>query len=216
MKNNEEATTILATLGPKKALQQEEEGMTPKTKQSKSASIYQLKITLRESKPHIWRRIQVKSNTTLAKLHDIFQIVMGWTDSHLHQFIIHGVEYGVPHSDYDMDMEDEKHFKLGKLIFAEKERFIYQYDFGDSWEHEILVEKILPIEKDLHYPICLQGKRACPPEDCGGIWGYPNFLEAIEDVNHPEHNDMLEWIGGKFDPEEFDIESTNKKLKRIK
>ena len=190
--------------------------MSPTTKQSKNAGIYQLKITLRESKPPIWRRIQVKSNTTLAKLHDIFQIVMGWTDSHLHQFIIRGAEYGVPHSDYDMEMEDEKHFKLGKLIFTEKGRFVYQYDFGDSWEHEILVEKILPIEKDLHYPICLKGNRACPPEDCGGIWGYPNFLEAIEDVNHPEHNDMLEWIGGKFDPEEFDIESTNKKLKRIK
>jgi hypothetical protein len=143
--------------------------MTPRAKQSKNASIYQLKITLRESKPPIWRRIQVKSNTTLAKLHDIFQIVMGWTDSHLHQFIIRGAEYGVPHSDYDMEMEDEKHFKLGKLIFAEKERFVYQYDFGDSWEHEILVEKILPIEKDLHYPICLKGNRACPPEDCGGI-----------------------------------------------
>jgi len=188
------------------------------TEQSKNAGIYQLKITLRESKPPIWRRIQVKSNITLAKLHDIFQIVMGWTDSHLHQFIIHGVEYGVPHPDYDydMDMEDEKHFKLGKLISAEKERFVYQYDFGDGWEHEILVEKILPIEEDLHYPICLKGNRACPPEDCGGIGGYSDFLEAIEDVKHPEHNDMLEWIGGKFDPEEFDIEKTNKKLKRIK
>ena len=187
--------------------------MTSRIERSKSSSIYQLKITLRESKPPIWRRIQVKSNTTLTKLHDLFQIVMGWTDSHLHQFIIHGTEYGVPHPDYEGAMEDEKRVKLGELIFAEKERFVCQYDFGDSWEHEILVEEILPVEKDGHYPICLKGKRACPPEDCGGIWGYSDFLKAIEDINHPEHDDMLEWIGSKFDPEEFDIESVNRKLK---
>ena len=189
--------------------------MTTKTKQSNSV-VYQLKIMLKGSKPPIWRKIQVKSNTTLVKLHDILQIVMGWTDSHLHQFIIHGVDYGVPHPDYEMDMEDEEHAKLGKLIFAEGEGFIYQYDFGDSWEHEILVEKILPVEKGLHYSICLKSKRACPPEDCGGVWGYLDFLEAIGNANHPEHDEMFEWIGDKFDPEEFDIESINKQLKHIK
>jgi hypothetical protein len=115
-----------------------------------------------------------------------------------------------------MDIEDEKRVKLGELIFAEKEKFIYEYDFGDSWEHEILVEKIFPIEKGGQYPICLKGKRACPPEDCGGIWGYSEFLDAIEDVSHPEHDDMLEWIGGEFDPEEFDVGSINKGLKYIK
>ncbi len=189
--------------------------MATKKKQSKADYIYQLKISLGESKPPIWRRIHVKSDITLAKLHDIFQIAMGWTNSHLHQFIIHGVEYGIPDPDYDMDMEDEKKVKLGELIFAEKEKFFYEYDFGDSWEHEILVEKILPIEKGLHYPICLKGKRACPPEDCGGIWGYSEFLEAIEDVNNPEHDDMLEWVGEEFDPETFDIDSINQGLKYI-
>ena len=186
--------------------------MAAKKKQSKNDYIYQLKISLRESKPPIWRRIQVKSNTTLAKLHDIFQIAMGWTNSHLHQFIIHGVEYGIPDPDYDMDIENEKRVKLGELNFAEKEKFIYEYDFGDSWEHEILVQQIVPIEKGGQYPICLKGKRACPPEDCGGIWGYSEFLDAIEDVNHPEHDDMLEWIGGEFDSEEFDVESINREL----
>ncbi len=186
--------------------------MAAKKKQSKGGHVYQLKITLRGSKPPIWRRTQVRGDTTLAKLHVIFQIVMGWTNSHLHQFIVHGAEYGVPDPDYDMDIEDEKRVKLGELIFAEKEKLIYEYDFGDSWEHEILVETILPIEKGLHYPICLKGKRACPPEDCGGIWGYSEFLEAIEDVNHPEHDDMLEWIGGEFDSEEFDVESINREL----
>jgi len=185
-------------------------------KQTKGGNIYQLKITLRESKPPIWRRIQVRSDTTLAKLHDIFQIVMGWTNSHLHQFIIHGVEYGMSDTDYDMDIKDEKRVKLGKLIFAEKEKFIYEYDFGDRWKHKILVEKIFPVEKGVRYPICLKGKRACPPEDCGGIWGYSEFIEAIEDVNHPEHDDMLEWIGGEFDSEEFDVDNINSGLKYIK
>ena len=138
---------------------------------------------------------------------------MGWSNYHLHQFIIHEGEYGIPDLDYGTDIEDEKRVRLGEIILAEKEKFIYEYDFGDSWEHEILVEKIAPIEKGLQYPICLKGKRACPPEDCGGIWGYPEFLEAIEDVNHPEHDDMLEWIGGEFDPEEFDVNSINKGLK---
>ena len=195
---------------------EKEENMGTRKKRTKGVNIYQLKITLRGSKPPIWRRIQVRSNTTLAKLHDIFQIVMGWNNYHLHQFIIHEVEYGVPDRDYDMDTEDERKVKLGELIFTEKEKFVYEYDFGDSWEHEILVEKIVPIEKGVHYPICLKGKRACPPEDCGGIWGYSEFLEAIEDVNHPEHDDMLEWIGGEFDPEEFDVNSINKRLKYMK
>ncbi len=184
-------------------------------KPAQGGNLYQLKITLRGSKPPIWRRLQVRGNTPLATLHAIFQIVMGWTNSHLHQFIIHGVEYGIRDPEYDMDLEDETRVRLEELISAEKEKFIYEYDFGDSWKHEILVEKIVPIEAGVQLPICLQGKRACPPEDCGGIWGYAEFLEAIEDVNHPEHDDMLEWIGGEFDPEEFDVDSINTDLKYI-
>lgn len=193
-----------------------EEDMGAKKMHAKGGTVYQLKISLRRSKPPIWRKIQIKSDATLAELHDIFQITMGWTNSHLHQFVIHGIEYGIQDPDLDMDVEDEKKVKLGELIFNEKEKFFYEYDFGDSWEHEIIVEKILPMEKGLHYPICLKGKRACPPEDCGGIWGYSEFLEAIEDLNHPEHDDMLEWSGGEFDPEKFDVDSINRALTHIK
>ncbi|MEO1742972.1 MAG: plasmid pRiA4b ORF-3 family protein [Cyanobacteria bacterium J06629_9] len=104
---------------------------------------------------------------------------------------------------------------IGKLIPGEKFKFFYQYDFGDSWEHEILVEKVLKADSEANYPICIKAKRACPPEDCGGTWGYENFLEAIQDAQHPEHTEMLEWVGGTFDPEETDLDGINQELKRI-
>ena len=174
---------------------------------------YQIQIALRGSKPKIWRRILVPSNLLLPDFHKIIQTTMGWTNSHLHQFIKNRIFYTRRMADDNVDYSKTK---ISDLLKKEKDRIIYEYDFGDSWEHEILVEEILPVEKDGHYPICLKGKRACPPEDCGGIWGYSDFLKAIEDINHPEHDDMLEWIGGGFDPEKFDIESINKKLKYIK
>ncbi|MGA1870906.1 MAG: plasmid pRiA4b ORF-3 family protein [bacterium] len=189
--------------------------MTIKNKQSKGSNIYQLKITLKDSKPPIWRRLQVKSDITLSKLHQIFQVAMGWSNTHLHQFIIHGVEYGIPDPDYDTDIKDERYVKLGKLLVTEGEKFTYEYDFGDNWEHEILIEKILPMEISIFYPICIKGKRACPPEDCGGIWGYLDFLEAIEDISHPEHDEILEWAGGEFNPAAFEVNSINQELKQL-
>ncbi len=180
------------------------------------SNIYQLKITLKGSKPPIWRRIQVNSDITLHKLHKIIQIVMGWYGGHLHQFIIRGKYYGIPDPEIDFyDVKDERRVKLNRLVSKEGEKFIYEYDFGDDWEHVILLEKILPPEPEKHYPICIKGKRACPPEDCGGIWGYEEFLKAIKDPNHPEHEEMLEWIGGDFDPEEFDLEYVNEILKEL-
>ena len=124
---------------------------------------------------------------------------MGWWDSHLHQFIIHGKIFGSPDPDFDfIEVTSERGTKLSGVISAEKDKFIYEYDFGDSWEYVILVEKILPPDPNISYPICLKGKRTCPPEDCGGIWGYNDFLEAIQDPDHPEHDDMLEWVGGRI------------------
>ena len=189
------------------------------TKQSTTADIYQIKVTLRDSKPSIWRRIQVPSDINLGKLHRILQVVMGWYDSHLHQFIVGGTYYGEPDPDYrtmGTDMRDEKRVKLNQIVRGEKSRFRYEYDFGDSWEHELLVEKILPPEPRGRYPICLKGKGACPPEDVGGVWGYGDFLEAIKDPKHPEHNDMLEWIGGEFDPEAFDLDEVNEALAHLR
>ena len=179
-------------------------------------SVYQLKITLNGSKPPIWRRIQVTDNTTLDKLHQTIQAVMGWGGYHLHQFIVAGEYYGRPHPDYDLEMHDDRKVRLSQVMFQEKDKLVYEYDFGDGWEHAVLLEKILPLETGTRYPVCLKGKRACPPEDCGGIWGYANFLDAIGDADHPEHDDMLEWIGGEFDPEAFDLDDINLRLAMMK
>jgi len=176
-------------------------------------SVYQLKVTLKNSKPPIWRRIQVNSDINLYRLHQNLQVMMGWTDSHLHQFIVHGEYYGTP--DPDFEVTNEKSIKLDRVVSEAGDKFFYEYDFGDSWEHSILVEKILQPETGVNYPICLDGKRACPPEDCGGIWGYGDLLEAIQDPAHPEHEEMLEWLGGRFDPEEFDVDMVNQRLKTI-
>ena len=175
--------------------------------------IYQLKVTLKGSKPPIWRRVEVFDQITLFSLHKVLQVVMGWTDSHLHQFVIGDKYYGLP--DPGFDIVNEKRFKLSQLPLGEKSKFIYEYDFGDSWEHEILIEKILPEAEGKKAPVCLKGKRACPPEDIGGIWGYAEFLEVIHDLKHPEHEGMLEWVGGQFDSEAFDLAEVNERLKRI-
>ena len=177
-------------------------------------SIYQIKVTLNGSKPPIWRRILVADATTLSKLHTILQTVMGWTDSHLHHFIIDDEFYGEPDDEFgDMETKNEKHYHLNQFVDRKGFKFIYEYDFGDSWEHTILVEAILPIEENALYPCCIEGKRACPPEDVGGVWGYDDFLKAISNPKHPEHNRMLEWVGGDFDPEQFDLYEVNERLR---
>ena len=183
-------------------------------KRAKKYPVYQLKITLEGSKPPIWRRIQVASNITLSELHRIIQVAMGWWDCHLHQFIIHGNYFGIPDPDWDsMDVISESGVKLAELISSEKDKFIYEYDFGDSWNHVILLEKVLPQDPGISYPVCLKGKRACPPEDCGGLWGYYNMLEAIKDPRHLEHDEILEWMGNEFDPEAFSLDEINSQLK---
>ena len=179
--------------------------------------IYQLKITLRDSKPPIWRRVLVEDSINLYELHQIIQIAMGWTDSHLHQFIIDGEYYTMPDPYAMRPFVDERHFQLKQVVQYEKIKFVYEYDFGDSWEHQILVEKIAQPDSGIQYPICIKGKRACPPEDVGGVWGYyDSFLEAMNDPNHEEHDSYLEWWGGQFDPESFDLEEVNLNLQKIK
>ncbi len=186
--------------------------MTPKS----TALVYQLKVKLRDSKPPIWRRLVVPGSITLYQLHQIIQIAMGWTDSHLHQFIIAGEYFGIPSPEDWQPAMDERRCRLNQIAPSEKVKFIYEYDFGDSWEHEILVEKIQAPEAGIKYPLCIKGKRACPPEDVGGAWGYMEFVEAMHDPNHAAHDSYVEWWGDDFDPEEFDIESVNEALQRIK
>ncbi len=178
-------------------------------------SIYQLKITLQGSKPPIWRRVLVPGSIKLDDFHELIQVVMGWQDYHLHQFICDNVLYGVLNEDFDdfgMELKDETKYKLSQLLTVEKSFLNYEYDFGDGWEHKITLEKILPFDANVHLPQCIKGKRACPPEDCGGIWGYEELLEALSDKKHPEHESMLEWLGGDFDPEYLDLDEINEQL----
>lgn len=185
------------------------------TQSETEVPIYQIKVTLENSRPPIWRRLLVPGDVTLAQLHEIIQVAMGWEGYHLHQFIVGNTYYGERDPDYDLDVRDERRFTLRQIAPREGLKFRYEYDFGDSWMHQILVEKILPPEPGKVYPVCIKGKRACPPEDVGGIWGYYEFLESIQNPEHPEHEDYLEWIGGKFDPEAFDLEEVNAALQAL-
>ena len=191
--------------------------MTP-TKRATDTPIFQIKVTLEGSKPPIWRRLLVRSDITLGDLHHIIQAAFGWEGYHLHQFLVGGAYYGEPHPDYlgYVDMHDEQDVTLRQVAPREGSKFRYEYDFGDSWLHQVLVEKILPPEPGQVYPVCIKGRRACPPEDVGGIWGYYGFLEAIQDPDHEEHDEYLEWVGGAFDPEAFDLEEVNQALTTIR
>ena len=157
---------------------------------------YQMKITLKGVRPPIWRRVQVPGAIRLAGFHWVIQTVFGWTDSHLHQFRIRSISYGQP-DDFDDDVVAETTVTLVQAVGRSK-RFIYVYDFGDNWEHEILVEKIIGGDSGSERPLCLGGKRHRPPEDCGGPWRYREFLEAIRHPRHEEHEAMLDWVGGGF------------------
>lgn len=176
--------------------------------------IYQLKVTLDDINPPIWRRIQVPGNVSLLQFHFMLQIAMGWTNSHLHEFQIGDERFGTPFEDdwYGAELKEEEKYQLDQVIPARGDSFSYLYDFGDSWEHIIEVEEILDPSTAQSYPRCLGGARACPPEDVGGPWGYGEFLEAINNPDHPEHEDYLYWIGGAFEPEAFDPEQRDMEL----
>ena len=181
---------------------------------------YQIKVTLLGSKPPIWRRLLVSSGMNLAQLHDVIQLAMGWYDSHLHEFTIEGERFGPP-DPFGGDMGEppplsEKATKLSAVLGWKGAKGRYTYDFGDGWEHQIVVEKILPPDPEVECPVCTAGKLRCPPEDCGGLHGYYNLLEAIADPGNEEHDHLLEWLGGPFDPEEFSIEETNTRLARLR
>jgi hypothetical protein len=170
-------------------------------------TVYQLKITLLNFRPPIWRRIQVR-DCTLKKLHEHIQTAMGWFNSHLHHFRLGEQLYGdsflMEDSFEDLGYEDSTSTLLSDLLPKQGKRLLYEYDFGDSWHHEVLFEKCVPGEPGQKYPRCVDGRRTCPPEDVGGVWGYAEFLEAVQNPDHEEHEEMLEWVGGKFDPEAFD------------
>lgn len=181
--------------------------------------MYQLKITLRECQPPVWRRVLVPGHYTLPDLDYIIQLAMGWTNSHLHRFKVGKTFYSpnLPETDWeDSGDEDSSYVRLDQIATQTTMQFIYEYDFGDSWEHEVVVEKISPPDPKLKHPICLAGERACPPEDVGGVGGYADFLEAIRDPHHEEHASYLNWVGGEFDREAFDLNQVNTALQQLK
>ena len=176
---------------------------------STGAPLYRLKVTLRGSRPPIWRRFVVPSDIPLKRLHNALQAVMGWTNSHLHQFEAGGVLYGTSDPELGVKCISESRTTLDHVLRRPKARMTYEYDFGDGWEHDIVLEAVLPAEPGGVYPRVEAGKRACPPEDVGGIHGYAHFLEALSNPAHPEHDDLREWIGREFDPEAFTVHQAN-------
>lgn len=187
-----------------------------------NAAIYQLKVVLLGSKPPVWRQLQVPGDASLDWLHAVLQVAIGWTNSHLHQFRVGEDYYSDTRHHFaefadDPEILEERKFTLQQIAPREQDVFVYDYDFGDSWEHEITVEKILSPEAiAATTALCLNGARACPPEDCGGVPGYENLLKILKNRKHPEHQSMSEWLGRAVDAEAFDVEKTNHWLRKLK
>jgi len=183
---------------------------------SLSTNYYSLRLELTRIEPLIWRRLLVPTTITLPKLHRAIQGAMGWTNSHLHQFHIDAEQYGEPDPYGGMTLIDEKGIKLSSVLAGNIREFVYEYDFGDDWLHRVVVENVQDANPAWKGSICVAGQRACPPEDVGGIPGYGEFVNAIADPKHEQHIDMLRWVGGAFDPEGFDINSANLRIRRLK
>jgi hypothetical protein len=180
------------------------------------APVYRIKVVLRHVSPQVWRRVEVPGDIKLGKLHRVLQVAMGWTDSHLHAFRAGGKHYGIPAPDFpDDETVNERNERL-EQIAGEGDKLIYEYDFGDGWEHELRIEQVSPADPAIHYPRCTGGSRACPPEDCGGAGGYEHLRAVLRDPKHEEHEELREWLGGDFDPEAFDLDAVNRALWRLK
>jgi hypothetical protein len=172
-------------------------------------TVHRLKVTLRGVKPPVWRRIEVVSTAKLSDFAAMLEGAMGWTSSHLHVFeTADQREFGEPDPDDDFGppVEDEATYRVDDVLPDVGAKLRFDYDFGDGWEHDVLVEAIEPPTDGVDYPRCIGGKRACPPEDCGGPWGYAELLAALADPGHNRHADITEWLGGEFAPEDFEPE----------
>jgi hypothetical protein len=190
----------------------------PARRSSQPGTVHQVKVTLRGVRPPIWRRLQIPSGATLRKLHDALQIAFGWEDAHLHEFRVGARRFGRPDTADGWaepgGTASEDGTTLGQVARRKGAKLLYVYDFGDSWEHEVVVETILPADSTLRYPRCLDGARAAPPEDCGGAWGYAELLDVLSDPTHEEHAERREWLGAGFDPARFDLVAVDRALGR--
>jgi hypothetical protein len=176
--------------------------------------IYQLKVTLADVSPPVWRRVLVPAGYTLDRLHRVIQYAMGWQNCHLHCFDIDGVQYGEPDPDGELAVRDELDHRLD-AVATKGSRFLYTYDFGDWWEHDVHVEDVFAAEPDERYPLCVDGARACPPEDVGGCFGFGEMLVALADPAHARHAAMREWLGRDFDADGFDADRASTLLRRL-
>ncbi|NQT14032.1 MAG: MarR family transcriptional regulator [Planctomycetes bacterium] len=180
-------------------------------------TVYRFKITLKNTRPPIWRRIETK-DVTLQKLHELTQTAMGWTNSHLHQFEIGDTRYANPrfmeHAGDDFGAISYAGVRVSDLVsqHGTKLQIDYEYDFGDGWQHSIVLEKVTDGEPGVRYPRCIDGDRACPPEDVGGVWGFADFVEAITNSDHEQHEEFLEW-NGPFDATEFDAKKATRRMR---
>jgi hypothetical protein len=176
--------------------------------------IYQLRITMPELSPPLWRRVLVPGGYTLDRVHRVIQYAVGWQDLHLHSFEIGGAQYGEPDPVGELALRDELDTRLDAVV-GKGDTFSYTYDFGDWWEHELAVEDVFGAEPDLRYPICVAGARACPPEDVGGPEGFQDLLEVLADPGHPQRSTLRDWLGREYDPEEFDARLVTTLLRRL-
>ncbi|MDO8683176.1 MAG: plasmid pRiA4b ORF-3 family protein [Armatimonadota bacterium] len=187
-------------------------------KMANISDIYQLKVSLNHIKPPIWRRFLVRSDVKLTALHKILQIVMGWDNYHLYTFEAGRTKFAdreLWEEDwYDTDLVDARKTKLEDVLTSKGSKLNYTYDLGDGWEHTITLVKILAPEPGERYPVCMAGERSCPPEDCGGIWGYEHLLEVLSNPDDEEYDFLHEWVGPYFDPETFDLKLVNTELPR--
>ena len=177
--------------------------------------MYRLKVTLVDSKPEIWRRFEVPAGISLERLHMVLQAVMGWTNSHLHAFEKDGTIYDMQHPESEIESINEREAYLSEVLTNVGQSLDYEYDFGDGWQHRIVLEAVastalVPAAR------VLEGRRACPPEDVGGLGGYELLLEALADPKHPSHRELKAWSGGTFDPEAYDVTAANARLARLK
>jgi len=181
-----------------------------------AAKAIQFKVALRYIRPSIWRRVVLPANFTLGQLHDVIQITMGWYNCHMHAFRVPRRGFGPPLREFGSGLdtaENENMAFVGAVLVRKGQKLLYEYDFGDGWEHEIVVEKMLPIDPQTNYPVCLAGARACPPEDCGSFPGYMNILEALKAPKKTaEQKELLEWLEDGYDPERFDMDAVNRQL----
>jgi hypothetical protein len=182
-------------------------------------NVHRLKVTLRGTKPPIWRRLEVPADITLHRLHTVIQHGFGWQDSHLYVFETPAGWYGIPDPDDDLDICSAANKKLSAVADWPGDRIRYKYDFGDSWEHDVVVEAVLPAEPGVAYPRCTAGRRAGPPEDSGGVGGYADVLNVLASPAHEDHAALLSWLGigsaAEFSPEAFDRETVNAALSKL-